>query len=78
MATPAASTSQPVQLPAFQGPHTPDAQEGKKSKEKKDKSSSSAAYPLEVCTSFMGMWFGTKYRVAATCASILRSPYQNI
>jgi hypothetical protein len=78
MATPIASTSQPAQLPALQGPHAPDVQEGKKSKDKKDKSSSSAAYPLEVCASFMEMWFGAKYRVAATCTSILRSPHQNI
>jgi hypothetical protein len=78
MATPVASTSQPAQLPALQGPHTHDETKGKKPKEKKDKITSSTAYPLEVCALFIEPCLQAEYRVAATCTSILRSPHQNI
>ncbi|KAH7928335.1 threonyl-tRNA synthetase [Leucogyrophana mollusca] len=46
MATPVASSSEPAQTPALQGPHAGDA---KKPKEKKDKAAAAAsAYPLEL------------------------------
>jgi len=46
MAAPVASSSQPVQIPALQGPH---AGEVKKPKEKKDKAAAAASqYALEV------------------------------
>jgi len=46
MAVPVASSSQPVQIPALQGPH---AGEVKKPKEKKDKAAAAASqYALEV------------------------------
>lgn len=46
MATPVASSSQPVQIPALKGPHAGDA---KKPKEKKDKVAAAASqYSLEV------------------------------
>ncbi|KAH9942055.1 hypothetical protein B0H21DRAFT_868441 [Amylocystis lapponica] len=40
-----ASSSQPAQIPALQGPHASDQ---KKSKDKKDKSATASAYPLEL------------------------------
>ncbi|KIJ63654.1 hypothetical protein HYDPIDRAFT_175966 [Hydnomerulius pinastri MD-312] len=46
MTTPVASSSQPVQIPALQGPHAGDA---KKPKDKKDKAAAAASqYPLEL------------------------------
>ncbi|KAG2136043.1 hypothetical protein DEU56DRAFT_871584 [Suillus clintonianus] len=46
MATPVASSSQPVQIPALDGPHAVNA---KKPKEKKDKAAAAASqYPLEL------------------------------
>ncbi|KAF7970500.1 hypothetical protein HWV62_23817 [Athelia sp. TMB] len=45
MTTPVASTSQPAQLPALQGPHADQVKEPKK---KKDKAASGATYPLEL------------------------------
>jgi threonyl-tRNA synthetase len=46
MATPIASSSQPAQIPALDGPHAGNA---KKPKEKKDKTAAAASqYPIEV------------------------------
>lgn len=48
MATPVASSSQPAQLPALQGPHANAANEGKKPKDKKAKGADVSGFPLEV------------------------------
>ncbi|OCH92766.1 threonyl-tRNA synthetase [Obba rivulosa] len=47
MTTPVASTSQPAQLPALQGPHAGEPTQAKPAKEKKDKASASG-HPLEL------------------------------
>ena len=47
MTTPVASTSQPAQLPALQGPHANEPAQAKPAKEKKDKATASG-HPLEV------------------------------
>ncbi|KAF9810242.1 hypothetical protein IEO21_07053 [Rhodonia placenta] len=48
MATPVASSSQPAQLPALQGPHANAANEGKKPKDKKAKGADVSGFPLEL------------------------------
>ncbi|EMD37085.1 hypothetical protein CERSUDRAFT_84103 [Gelatoporia subvermispora B] len=47
MATPVASTSQPAQIPALQGPHANESAQAKPAKEKKDKAAASGQ-PLEL------------------------------
>ena len=79
MTSPVASTSQPAQIPALEGPHK-DAPAQKKSKDKKAKDATSS-HPLEV------RWNVSLPRarihaigsmLAEPQTGVLRSPYQNL